>query len=112
MIQVDRASVPATTSRDAKGVVVAFHASPTREVRFTFTRSTTPPQLIVDIQFLEHGAGDKARLVYEPASANSAPAATTSSAATAPAPGQPPGGSVDQRPGAELKGLNRMLPRP
>jgi hypothetical protein len=108
-IQIDRASVPTTTSRDAKGVVIVFHASPTREVHYTFTRSATPPQLIVEIQFLEHGNGDKERLVYEPAGAGSSPAATTSSASTPPgAAGQPPAGAIDSRPGAELKGLNRI----
>ena len=35
-----------------------------------FTRAANPSQLIVDVQFLEHGQGDKARLVYEPASAS------------------------------------------
>jgi len=111
-IQIDRAAVPTTTSRDAKGVLIVFHASPTREVRYTFSRSATPPQLIVEVQFLEHGNGDKERLVYEPAGAPSAPAATTSSASSAAPPpgaaGQPPGAAVDQRPGAELKGLNRI----
>jgi len=108
-IQIDRASVPATTSRDAKGVLIVFHASPTREVHYMFTRSATPPQLVVEVQFLEHGNGDKERLVYEPAGAGSAPAATTSSASTPPgAAGQPPPGAIDSRPGAELKGLNRI----
>jgi hypothetical protein len=113
-IQIDHASVPATTTRDANRLLVVYHAGSNREVRYTYTRSATPPQLIVDIQFLDHGAGDKARRVYEPGTGTEPATATTSSTTTSSAP-PPAGGAspaaaggVDQRPGAELKGLNRV----
>ena len=68
-IQVDRASVSATTTREANRLVIVYHASATRQVRYTYSRSANPSQLVVEIQLLDHGAGDKARRIYEPAGA-------------------------------------------
>jgi hypothetical protein len=111
VIQVDRASVPTTTTRQADHVIVSYHASLNREVRYTYSRSANPPQLIVEVQFLEHGTGDKARRVYAAGAAPSeSPAAGTSAPAKSVPAGQttPASESVDQRPGAELKGLSRL----
>jgi hypothetical protein len=110
-IQVDRASVPTTTTRQADHLIVSYHASLNREVRYTYSRSANPPQLIVEVQFLEHGSGDKARRVY---TAGAAPSELPAPGSPAPSKSVPAGQttasseSVDQRPGAELKGLNRL----
>jgi hypothetical protein len=110
VIQVDHASVPATTTRQADHVIVSYHASLNREVRYTYTRSANPPQLIVEVQFLDHGAGDKARRVYTAGTPSEAPAPSSSAPAKSVPTGQTTSTSesVDQRPGAELKGLNRL----
>jgi hypothetical protein len=107
-IQVDRASVPATTTRQADRLVISYHVSPTREVRYTYTRSANPPQLIVEVQFLERGAGDKARRVYVPGPAAETPPPGPSVPAGSAPPSQTASDAVDQRPDAELKGLSRL----
>jgi len=78
-----------------------------REVRYTYSHSANPSRLIVDVQFLEHGAGDKARRVYEPGLEIEPPTspAVAGSAASIP---QQAAESFDAGPGAELKGLKRL----
>jgi hypothetical protein len=108
-IQVDRASVRATTTREANRLLIVYHAGANREVRYTYSRSANPSQLMVEIQLLDHGAGDKARRVYEPAGAGTEPPGPASAASATAAPaGQSSSAAVDQRPGAELKGLSRL----
>ncbi len=94
----------------------------------TYARAASPPQLVVDVQFIERGGGDGVRRIYEPASASEtlAPAtaapsrATTTSGAGLPAVNNADSsksvGSVDrmsaqtfnQQPDAELKGLTKL----
>jgi hypothetical protein len=102
------------TKRDGDQLVVVYRVEEGRTVRFTYSRAANPSQLIVDVQFLEHGQGDKARLVYEPASASgtsappaSQPGSSSSSSPTAPA-GQSTTEKFDPRPGAELRGLTTL----
>src|SRR4029078_1123414 len=85
--------------------------------RYTYSRSANPSQLVVEVQFLEKGGGDKARRVYEPGTAT-----TTASSAPEPprasAPLPPPGAPAgmpaqtsekfDAGPGAALRGLTAM----
>jgi hypothetical protein len=95
-----------TTKRDGDRFEVTYRVSQDREVRYTYSHSASPSQLVVDVQFLEHGNGDKARLVYEPA----AETTTRAGAAAAPAQGAKPQTSetFDERPGAELRGLKTL----
>src|SRR5262252_10953461 len=74
-IEVQGTQTFVTAKRDDDHLDVVYRVDQNREVHYVYSRSTSPPQLIVDVQFLEHGNGDKARLVYEPASET-----TTSSA--------------------------------
>lgn len=69
--------------------------------------SSGPSQLVVDVQFLERGVGDKARRVYEPGVATETLAAPTGAPAPAPL-GKQPGETFDGRPGAELRGLKSL----
>jgi hypothetical protein len=119
-------------------LVVAYRAETGRVVRYTYTVTPGPRQLVVDIEFVEPRGGDKVRRVYDPtrpedlaAPAAPAPGGGPLSRATAPpaggspfeggAPGVPPspgssapaspgpaGGAIDQRPDAALKGLSRL----
>jgi hypothetical protein len=96
-----------TTTRDADRLVVTYHVEQGREVRYTYSRSGSSPQLVVDVQFLEHGAGDKARRVYEPG-VETETVAPPGGAAVPTLPGQQSSQTFDERPGAELRGLKRL----
>jgi hypothetical protein len=87
--------------------VVAYHVEHDRELRYTFSHSANPSQLVVDVQFVEHGGGDKVRRVYEPGIETATPATTASG--TGPASSGPKSpDDLDQRPGAELRGLKSL----
>jgi len=106
-IRVEDVPVLVTTKRDADRLVVVYGVEQGREVRHTYSHSASPSQLIVEVQFLEHGAGDKARRVYEPGVATET--LTSPVGATAPAPvGKQPVETFDGRPGAELRGLKSL----
>src|SRR6266536_2775428 len=76
-------------------------------MRYTYSHSASPSQLVVEVQFLEHDTGDKARRVYEPGIATET--VTPPVGATAPAPiGKRPVETFDARPGAELRGLKSL----
>jgi hypothetical protein len=106
-IELQGVPLSVTTRRDGDRLVVDYTVERDREVRYTYSHSTSPSQLIVEVQFLEHGAGDKARRVYEPGVA--AETVTSPAAATAPASSsQQTPGTFDERPGAELRGLNSL----
>ncbi|HEY7286534.1 MAG TPA: hypothetical protein VH497_13875 [Vicinamibacterales bacterium] len=108
----------ATTARDGDQLVTVYSVEAGRTVRYTYSHNANPPQLVVEVQFLEKGAGDKAKRIYEPASATdtsspSAPAQPGSPPAARP-PGAPSGEPAqtseqfDSRPGAELRGLTSL----
>jgi hypothetical protein len=127
-IEIQGVPIRVTSKREADRLVVVYHVEQDRDVRYTYSASASPSQLIAEIQFLEHGAGDKAKCVYEPGVATE-----TSSAADKPnvtEPSRPPGtsdsggasgspgrgtpaspgtpGNLDARPGAELRGLKSL----
>jgi hypothetical protein len=119
-VEIQGVSFIATTKRDADQLVTTYDIEQGRTVRYTYSRSSNPPQLIVEVQFLEKGAGDKARRVYEPGATDTVSNAPTQPGAPA-APSQadipasPPGGApaqtsekFDERPGAELRGLTSL----
>jgi hypothetical protein len=101
-----------TTRRDADKLLVLYHVEQDRDVRYTYSKSASPSQLIVEVEFLENGAGDKARRVYDAGTASETLASPTSAAAppaSSPAsPAQPTPEKFDASPGAELKGLKSL----
>jgi len=106
-IEIQGMVIAVTTRRDGDRLVVAYHVERDRELRYTFSRSASPSQLVVEVQFLEHGAGDKVRRVYEPGVETAAPSAAGSGQAS-PASSPKPPDDLDQRPGAELRGLKAV----
>jgi hypothetical protein len=96
-----------TTRREADRLVVLYSVDQDRAVQYTYSHSANPSRLIVEVQFLEHGSGDKARRVYEPGIATE----TLSPPATAPdssAGRSQPTDKFDERPGAELRELKDL----
>jgi hypothetical protein len=131
VLRLDELPVGVITKREAGGLVVLYKVEERRELRYTYSRTADPPQLTVDVQFIERNGHDSVRRIYEPASATetlAAVAAAPSAAATKPGTESPravsaadPGkavapGSADrptppafaQQPGAELKGLIKL----
>jgi len=112
-LQLDDVPVPVTSILEAGTLVVVYHVEPNHDLRYSYATTTSPAQLIVDIQFVERGGGDSVRLVYEPTrdTENAAPApAAPPSRGQAPASGGQPAAppAFNQRPDAELSGLNAL----
>lgn len=124
-VPLDGVTVTTTTTREAGTLVVRYKVDAQHELRYTYSRTATPPQLVVDVQFVERGKGDTVRRVYEPAPepttepAPRAPgqASVPAGQAAAPAPDNrgvpasgPRGGTLDydRRPGAQLMGLTAL----
>jgi hypothetical protein len=109
-IELEGVPIGVTTKRDGDQLVVTYRAGQGREIRYTYSPSTNPARLTVDLQFLERGTGDKARRVYQPGTAVPTAAPSAPAGGAAPASGSQPAGSepIDQRPGAELRGLKSL----
>ncbi len=115
-VQIEGVAIRVNTRRDAEQLVIVYHVETDRDVRYTLSQTSDPRQLVVDVEFLERGAGDKARLVYQPGLATetaSPPAATPPSSSAPGAPALPnaagqPAEKFDARPGAELRGLKTL----
>jgi hypothetical protein len=110
-IEIEGITIPVTTKRDGDRIIALYHVEQDRDVRYTYSRNSDPLQLIVDVEFLEHGAGDKARRVYEAGVPTETVAPSTRAAAPANSavPGTPPAlEKFDERPGAELRGLKTL----
>jgi hypothetical protein len=115
VLQLEDVPVRVTSTREAGTLVVVYHVEPNHELRYSYSGTTTPPRLIVDIQFVERGGGDTVRLVYEPTrDTETAPPPSSSPSppvsGQAPASAGPPAASqpFNQRPDAELSGLNAL----
>jgi hypothetical protein len=109
-VVIQGAPIGVTSHRDGDQLVVSYRLAQERQLRYTYSSSANPSRLVVEVQFLERGTGDKARRVYDPGltptpsstGSTGAPAAPTGS-------GQPAAAdALDQRPGAELKGLRNL----
>ena len=129
-LQLEDVPVGVTAKREAGRLVILYRVEQGRELRYTYSRVASPPQLVVEVQFVERGGGDKVRRVYEPASETEplTTATTASSTATTkpvgglPAAngsspgrggdptsaGRPPAQTFNQQPDAELKGLTKL----
>ena len=93
VLRLDEVPVAATAKWEAGRLVVLYKVEQGRELRYTYSRTANPPQLVVDVQFIERGGRDSIRRIYEPASATEPlPAATAapSPATTKPGAGLPP----------------------
>ena len=114
-IDIEGVSIRTATQRQADRLVVTYRAAVNREVRYTYSASRDHQQVTVDVEFLEHGAGDKARLVYQAGIAETTSTTPVPAPPTTPGvPAAPTGGSprsaekFDARPGAELRGLKAL----
>jgi len=127
VLQLDGVPVGATSRREAGRLVVLYQVEQGRQLRYTYSRAADPQQLVVEVQFLEHGTGDHVRRVYQPSTATetstsavtpvtpvAAPSAPlpTASASNSATPDASAGRSqpltVSPKPDAELKGLTKL----
>jgi hypothetical protein len=129
-LQLDGVPIGVAVKWEAGRLVVLYKVEEGRELRYTYSSSASPRQLVVDVQFIEHGGGDAVRRVYQPATAaeilaaatTTPPAASTKAAAGLPAAsasdasrggvpasaGGLPAETFNQQPDAELKGLTKL----
>ncbi len=130
-VRIGPVTVITNASWEASRLVIVYRAQTGRLLRYTYSVSQNPVQLIVDVEFVEgRGGGDRVRRVYErmspgdaataaqsssapgaPASAPPTPAAPRGAApppGTFPASSAPASTAIDQRPDAPLKGLTRL----
>ena len=121
-VRLGRVTSVTNTTWDAGRLVVVYKADPGRQLRYVYSLNVNPRQLIVDVEFVERGGGDKVRRIYDPTVATdttaasatvpaSAPATATAApaaASTPAAPVTPASASIDQRPDAALKGLTKL----
>ena len=102
--QLDGVPVVVNARREPGRLVVVYRVEQGRELRYTYSYGASPRQLVIAVQFLDHGKGDAVRRVYDPASAETAPAVAAGSAAGSPTAAQ----TFNQQPDAELKGLTNL----
>jgi len=109
-IEIEGVPFSVTSRREDNQLIVDYRVDQNREVRYTYATEANPTRLVVDVQFLERGAGDKEKLVFEPGLPTDATPRSANAAGqtAAPAPGQPAHETFDQRPGAELRGLTTV----
>ena len=118
-VPLGRVTSVANTTWDAGRLVVVYKAGTGRQLRYVYSLNANPMQLIVDVEFVERGGGDKVRRIYEPTVATdtkaapaAAPASALAAATAAPAapavPAAPASAPIDQRPDAALKGLTKL----
>jgi len=112
-----------TTRREGDRLVVTYRVEDGRQLRYTYSMTPNPRQLIVETELLERGkVTDKVRRVYDryvPTETAPAPPAKplsgipgapppAPSAGATPSHGAPPKETFDQSPDAELKGLTSL----
>lgn len=113
--------VPLVTAarRDGDRLVVTYDVEENRQIRYTYSVSASPRQLIVETRFLDRGKGNSVTRVYnasaapaepvKPARPAGPPAGAPLVPATAPAaPQAAPAPKPDLTPGAELRGLTKL----
>jgi hypothetical protein len=120
-IVVGRVMATVNAHWDGDRLIVVYKADAGRELHYAYSLNTNPMQLIVDVEFVERGGGDKVRRIYEPAAvidtrATATPASPVAAANPGPAPASPSASSpvaaaaapIDLRPDAALKGLTKL----
>jgi hypothetical protein len=88
LIQMGEIPVTVTAQRTGAQLTVVYEVEHGRQLRYVYSRTANPDQLVVDVEFVGKGGGDKVRHVYEPPSAT--PQTTSGAPATegpAPHPG-------------------------
>jgi hypothetical protein len=118
VLQLDGVPVSVNAKREEGRLVVRYHVEEGRELRYTYSRVASPAQVVVVVQFIEHGVGDEVRRVYEPAKANETAAVDTTASSSATASPASPASrasgdrstpeTFSQGPDAELKGLTKL----
>ena len=128
VVQLDGVTAATTSALEAGRLVVRYKVDQQHELRYTYSRVASPPQLVVEVQFVQRGGGDTVKRVYEPASETDTAQAAPAPAApqtTPPASGQPasqapadrgapppaaPGATqnFDRQPEAQFKGLTAL----
>jgi hypothetical protein len=109
LLQLDGVPVAVTARRESGRLVILYKVEQGRELRYSFSRIGSSPQLVVDVQFVGRGGGDKVQHVYDPGSATETQAApTVAPAPTITQPDLPAVQTFNQQPGAELKGLTKL----
>jgi len=114
-LEIQGVTFGVTSRRDGDQLTIAYRVDSAREVHYVYSFTPNPSRLVVDVQFLEHGKGDKAKRIYDTGAGveTAAPSARAGAGAPAGSPGQPASGqpapeAFDQRPGAEFKGLTSL----
>jgi hypothetical protein len=118
----------ATVSRwEGSRLIIRYKVEPGREVRYTVSRKSSPSQLVVQVELVERGGRDLAVRIYEPegpaapapvvplpsqrppaARAQQTPADSARPSFVPAVPGAAAPAGLDQRPGAEFKGLTSL----
>ena len=110
----------ASSTREAGRLIVRYKANPGQELRYTYSRVASPPQLVVEVQFIDRGKGEIIKRVYEPERPAAPPVAAPGQAAMpAAAPASRPAGvpasgergatqDYDRQPEAQFKGLTTL----
>jgi hypothetical protein len=109
VLQLGDVTVVTNSTREPGRLIVRYKVNDRHELRYTYSRVASPPQLAVAVQFLDRGKGNTITRIYEP-----------EPQATPPVPAPPPPTSVpaagtrgaaqdfDRRPDAQFTGLNRL----
>ena len=111
-LSLDGVPVAATAKWEASRLVVVYKVEEGRQLRYTYSATGNPAQLVVDVKFIEKAGGDSARRIYEPGGATepppSPPAAPSAAPPAAPPPDRVPSPIGAQRPDEEFKGLTKL----
>jgi hypothetical protein len=83
VIRIGELPVAVVAKWEAGRLVVVYRVEEGRELRYTYARNENPPQIVVDVRFVERGGSDSIRRVYQ---ASSESAANTGSASSLAAP--------------------------
>ncbi len=109
----------ATTTRwDGTGLEVRYGVSRGRELRYTYSRTENPPQLVVQVRFIERGGKDVVTLVYDASQPGEPRPVAPTPAGDAARTGTPPAGAAPRQPAqtpatvpaSELERLNPASP--
>ena len=114
-MSLDGVPIGATAKWEASRLVVVYKVEEGRQLRYTYSATSNPAQLVVDVKFIEKGGGESVRRVYEPGGATeptepppSPPAAPSAAPPAAPPPDRVPSPIGAQRPDEEFKGLTKL----
>jgi hypothetical protein len=107
VLQLEGVSIGVTARREPGRLVVVYNVEQGRDLRYSYTRTASPPRLDVEVQFIERGGGDTVKRVYEPSSPTTEAAPPPAQSPTA-NPAAAPQKIGPASPDAELKGLTKL----